>query len=83
MASESFLERQTERAVRPMERPVSSEITDFLDAENAARFRARFEWDDHNWSEPPHSHGSPKEQRISPSTVHRGGNVASGESETG
>jgi putative transposase len=40
----------------------------------------RFEWDDHNWSESPRSHESPKEQRTDPSTVHRDGNVASGES---
>ncbi|MWV39005.1 RNA-guided endonuclease TnpB family protein [Natrialba sp. INN-245] len=40
----------------------------------------RFEWDDHEWSESPHSHESPKEQRTDPSTVHRDGNVASGES---
>ncbi|CCQ35643.1 IS1341-type transposase ISNamo22 [Natronomonas moolapensis 8.8.11] len=58
-ASETFLERHTEKAVRPMARPV------------------RFEWDDHEWSESPHSH-RPKEQRTDPSTVHRDGNVASG-----
>jgi putative transposase len=40
----------------------------------------RFEWDDHNWSGIPHPHESPKEQRTDPSTVHRDGNVASGES---
>ncbi len=78
-ASETFLKRQTEQAVRPMARPVSSEITDFRDAENALRFPARFEWDDHTWSESPRSH-RPKEQRTDPSTVHRDGNVASGES---
>jgi len=39
----------------------------------------RFEWDDHTWSESPRSH-RPKEQRIDPSTVHRDGNLASGES---
>ena len=61
-ASETFLRRHTEEAVRPMARPV------------------RFEWDDHNWSESPRSHESPKEQRTDPSTVHRDGNVASGES---
>jgi len=60
-ASETFLRRQTEQAVRPMARPV------------------RFEWDDHNWSESPRSH-RPKEQRTDPSTVHRDGNLASGES---
>ncbi len=61
-ASETFLKRHTEQAVRPMARPV------------------RFEWDDHNWSGIPHPHESPKEQRTDPSTVHRDGNVASGES---
>ncbi len=61
-ASETFLERQTEKAVRPMARPV------------------RFEWDDHNWSESPRSHESPKEQRTDPSTAGNSGNVASGES---
>jgi len=39
----------------------------------------RFEWDDHEWSGTPHPHESPKEQRTDPSTVHRDGNVASGE----
>ncbi len=62
-ASETFLRRQTEQAVRPMARPV------------------RFEWDDHEWSESPRSH-RPKEQRTDASTVHRDGNVASGESQT-
>ncbi len=61
-ASETFLERYTEKSVRPMARPV------------------RFEWDDHEWSESPRSHESPKEQRTDPSTVNRNGNVASGES---
>ncbi|WP_336339417.1 RNA-guided endonuclease InsQ/TnpB family protein [Haloarcula brevis] len=61
-ASETFLKRHTEKAVRSMARPV------------------RFEWDDHNWSGTPHPHESPKEQRTDPSTVHRDGNVASGES---
>ncbi|TYL36355.1 transposase [Natronococcus pandeyae] len=60
-ASETFLERQTGQAVRPMAQPV------------------RFEWDDHDWSESPCSL-RPKEQRTDPNTVHRGGNVASGES---
>ncbi|GAB7091521.1 hypothetical protein JCM18237_17920 [Halorubrum luteum] len=41
----------------------------------------RFEWDDHEWSESPRSH-RPKKQRTDPSTVHRDGNVASGESWT-
>jgi putative transposase len=51
--------------------------------EQAARPMARpvrFQWDDHTWSESPHSHESPNEQRTDPSTVHRDGNVASGES---
>ena len=63
-ASETFLERHTEQAIRPMARPV------------------RFQWDDHDWSESPRSPAreSPKEQRTDPSTVHRDGNVASGES---
>ncbi|PSQ14931.1 transposase [Halobacteriales archaeon QS_8_69_73] len=61
-ASETFLKRHIEEAVRPMARPV------------------RFEWDDHEWSGTPHPHESPKEQRTDPSTVHRDGNVASGES---
>jgi putative transposase len=61
-ASETFLKRQTEKADRPMARPV------------------RFEWDDHTWSGTPHPHERPKEQRTDPSTVHRDGNVASGES---
>jgi len=63
-ASETFLRRHTEKEVRPMARPV------------------RFEWDDHNWSESPRppARGSPKEQRTDPSTVHRDGNLASGES---
>jgi putative transposase len=39
----------------------------------------RFEWDSHEWLEVSHSH-RPKEQRTDPSTVHRDGNVASGES---
>jgi len=66
-ASETFLKRHTAKAVRPMARPV------------------RFEWDDHTWSESPRSpeRERPKEQRTDPSTVHRDGNVASGESETG
>ncbi len=79
-ASDTFLRRHTEKAVRPMARPVSSETDGFRDAENAQRFQARFEWDDHNWSELPRSQESPKEQRTDPSTVHRDGNIASGES---
>jgi putative transposase len=64
-ASETFLKRHAEQAVRPMARPV------------------RFEWDDHNWSGIPHPHERLKEQRTDPSTVHRDGNVASGDSQTG
>ena len=60
-ASETFLKRHTEQAVRPMARPV------------------RLEWDSHEWLEVSHSH-RPKQQRTDPSTVHRDGNVASGES---
>ncbi|MDB2242982.1 MULTISPECIES: RNA-guided endonuclease InsQ/TnpB family protein [Halorubrum] len=65
-ASETFLRRQTEQTVRPMARPV------------------RFEWDSHEWLESPRSPAteSPKEQRTDPSTVHRDGNVASGDSQT-
>jgi putative transposase len=63
-ASETFLKRHTQKAVRPMARPV------------------RFEWDDHNWSESPRSpvRERPDEQRTDPSTVHRDGNIASGDS---
>jgi putative transposase len=66
-ASETFLKRHIEQAVRPMARPV------------------RFQWDDHNWSESPRSPAreSLNEQRTDPSTVHRDGNIASGESQTG
>jgi putative transposase len=64
-ASDTFLRRHTEQAVRPMARPV------------------QFEWDDHNWSGIPHPHESSKEQRTDPSTVHRDGNAASGDSQTG
>ncbi|APE94770.1 RNA-guided endonuclease InsQ/TnpB family protein [Halodesulfurarchaeum formicicum] len=39
----------------------------------------RLEWDSHEWLELSHSH-RPKQQRTDPSTVHRDGNVASGES---
>ena len=41
----------------------------------------RFQWDDHDWSESPRSHERPNEQRTDPSTVHRDGNVASGDSQ--
>ena len=60
-ASETFLARQAEQAVRPMARPV------------------RLEWDSHEWLEISHSH-RPKQQRTDPSTVHRDGNIAAGES---
>jgi putative transposase len=42
----------------------------------------RFQWDDHTWSELPHSpeRASPNEQRTNRSTAIGGGNVASGES---
>ena len=40
----------------------------------------RLKWDDHAWSEASSSRESPNEQRTDPSTAHRGGNVASGES---
>ena len=39
----------------------------------------RFEWDDHEWSESPRSHDSPKEARTDRSTVDSVGKVASGE----
>ena len=55
-------QRQTEKAVRPMARPV------------------RFEWDNHQWRSTTDAPPNPKEQRTDPSTVHRDGNVASGES---
>ena len=47
-ASETFLKRHTEQAVKPMARLV------------------RLEWDDHEWSESPRSHESPKEVRTNP-----------------
>ncbi len=79
-ASETFLKRHQ-----------NSESSDWRTRREASRQRhtskelrpmarpVRFEWDDHNWSESPRSH-RPKEQRTDPSTVHRDGNVASGES---
>ncbi len=39
----------------------------------------RFEWDDHEWSESPYSHESPKEVRTDRSTIVYDGKVASGE----
>ncbi|MDQ2073077.1 transposase [Haloarcula sp. H-GB4] len=62
-ASETFLERHTEQAVRPMARPVRFEWDDHNWSE-LPRSPAR---------------DSPKEQRTDPSTVHCDGNVASGE----
>jgi putative transposase len=38
----------------------------------------RFEWDDHEWSEPPHSHESPKEQRTNPQVASVGGGSDAG-----
>jgi len=43
----------------------------------------RFEWDNHQWRSTTDASSNPKEQRTDPSTVHRDGNVASGESSTG
>ena len=63
-ASKTFLRRHTEQ--KQAVRPMARPV--------------RFEWDDHNWSETPHSRESSKEQRTNPSTVHRDGNVASVES---
>ncbi|MFC6977098.1 RNA-guided endonuclease InsQ/TnpB family protein [Halomicroarcula sp. GCM10025709] len=63
-ASETFLKRHTEKAVRPMARPVRFEWDDHNWSESP-RSPAR---------------ESPKEQRTDPSTVHHNGNVASGES---
>jgi putative transposase len=39
----------------------------------------RLEWDSHEWLEASNSH-RPKQQRTDPSTVHRNGNLATGES---
>jgi len=63
-ASETFLEWQTDQAVRSTARSV------------------RFEWGDHDRSESPRSHESPKQQRTDPNTVYRDGNVASGSGES-
>ena len=80
-ASETFLRRHQ-----------NSESSDWRTRREASRQRhteqavrpmarpVRFQWDDHEWSESPRFHESPKEQRTDPSTVHRDGNVASGES---
>ncbi|WP_225336104.1 RNA-guided endonuclease InsQ/TnpB family protein [Halomicrobium urmianum] len=64
-ASETFLERHTSEAVRPMARPVRFEWDDHTWSESP-RSPAR---------------DSPKEQRTDPSTVYRDGNVASGDSQ--
>jgi predicted RNA-binding Zn-ribbon protein involved in translation (DUF1610 family) len=52
-ASWTFLDRQadTNLDVGSMARPVSSEITEFRDTENAPRFRARLTWGDNTRSE--------------------------------
>lgn len=63
-ASETFLERHTEKAVRPMARPVRFEWDDH-------------EWSESPRSP---ARESPKEQRTDPSTVPRDGNVVSGDS---
>jgi putative transposase len=63
-ASETFLKRQTEKAVRPMARPVRFEWDDHNWSESP-RSPAR---------------ESPKEQRTDPSTVHHNKNIASSES---
>jgi putative transposase len=63
-ASETFLRRQTEQAVRPMARPVRFEWDSH-------------EWLESPRSP---TRESPKEQRTDPSTDHCDGNVASGES---
>ena len=73
------------RLARPREPSVLGTSETFLKryTETAVRPMARpvrFQWDDHEWSGTPHPHDSPNEQRTDPSTVHRDGNVASGES---
>ena len=80
-ASETFLRRHQ-----------NSESSDWRTRREASRQRhteqavrpmarpVRFQWDDHEWSGTPHPHERPNEQRTDPSTVHRDGNVASGES---
>ena len=69
-ASRTFLEQQAGKNAGSMARPVSSETGGFRDAENASRFQARLTWDDHNWSEIPHSpaRASPNEERTNRST---------------
>jgi len=63
-ASETFLRRHTEQAVRPMARLV----------------RFKWDDHDWSESPRSPTRESPKEQRTDPSTVHHNGNVASGES---
>jgi putative transposase len=63
-ASETFLKRHTQQAVRPMARPVRFEWDDH-------------QW---SGSPRSPERARPKEQRTDPSTVQKDGNVASGES---
>jgi len=80
-ASETFLRRHQ-----------NSESSDWRTRRFASRQRhteqavrpmarpVRFEWDNHQWRSTTDASSNPKEQRTDPSTVHRDGNVASGES---
>jgi putative transposase len=80
-ASETFLRRHQ-----------NSESSDWRTRREASRQRhtnnavrpmarpVRFEWDNHQWRSTTDASSNPKEQRTDPSTVHRDGNVASGES---
>jgi putative transposase len=80
-ASETFLRRHQNSGSSDWR--MRREASPQRHTEQAVRPMARpvrFEWDDHNWSGIPHPHESPKEQRTDPSTVHRDGNVASGDS---
>jgi putative transposase len=63
-ASETFLKRHTNKAVRPMARPVRFEWDDHNWSESPSSLGRE----------------SPKEQRTDPSTAHHNGNVAPGES---
>jgi len=79
-ASETFLKRHQNSESSGLR--TRHDVSRQRHTSNAVRPMARpvrFEWDDHDWSESPRSH-RPKEQRIDLSTVHRDGNVASGES---
>ena len=70
-ASRTFLERQAgEIEVGSTARPVSSEITDLRDTENAPRLRVRLTRDGHEWSESPRSPERirPSEERTDQST---------------